>query len=684
MTAGRRYPTSSPVRFSLVGAVAAAAAAAAASFPLPFASALATTASSSGGGGGLPGGGAGGSALSSLPLDLLSSHANAYAAAHGLQIETKKVPPPASASDDDDDDNEDAIDDASSSSSSSSSSPSSYQSAPVSLLPNAYPSEMFARARSLAVPFNELVDRISRDGPFLRETLGGDVSDADRFTGKLLELYEGIYGDDDGADAEERGKFARGADRMGIQRSDYMLNEASASASASSGDSSNNSGGADGGGGGGGRKKYELKQVELNTIAASFAGLASNAAGMHRYLTSRFSDEAGDFLRENAGAVAGGTSHDDDDIPEDGEIGVPENPALVRLPRAMNVAHERYLERFPESAEGATSPGVLFVVQEGETNTVDQRMIEFALWENHGVPVVRMSLTAAGDDAHLRLDEDTGALYIQEGKYSPNGGGRKEVSLVYYRAGYAPTDYPDGYDDGIEWRGREKIERGRCAKCPNLGYHLAGTKKVQQELARPGALERFFPSSSSKDEEGGGGVDGEGEEEKVKAMRGAFAGLYSLGSDAAASDLDAVRDALGGGDGRYVLKPQREGGGYNYYGKDLAEKIRSNVNIDDDTDDSSSSSSSSVIALGKNLAEFILMERLFPPRQTAVLLRGGKVEGAGDSISELGCFGTIVADKEGRTVCNEYGGWILRTKFENVDEGGVASGFATLSSPYLC
>lgn len=29
-------------------------------------------------------------------------------------------------------------------------------------------------------------------------------------------------------------------------------------------------------------------------------------------------------------------------------------------------------------------------------------------------------------------------------------------------------------------------------KCPNIAYHLTGTKKVQQDLARPGVLERFL------------------------------------------------------------------------------------------------------------------------------------------------------------------------------------------------
>jgi glutathione synthase len=151
---------------------------------------------------------------------------------------------------------------------------------------------------------------------------------------------------------------------------------------------------------------------------------------------------------------------------EDIEVGVPTNPALTSLPNAMNVAHENYISKYSPSIPTV----VLFVVQEGETNTVDQRMLEFQLWNNHKVPVVRMSLTKA--KSQLKMDEATGALYILPDVSEDGSVGsiptKYEVSLVYFRAGYAPTDYPDGYD-GIEWDSRETIERSRATKCPNLG-----------------------------------------------------------------------------------------------------------------------------------------------------------------------------------------------------------------------
>lgn len=530
-------------------------------------------------------------AASVLDTDALAVEANSFASANGIQVERKKTGK-----------SDDKL----------------FLGAPMSLLPNAYPEQEFKKACDVAPAFNELVERVSQDAEFLQQTLGGGVSSMDPFTAKILKLYNQVYVDDSTANAA-----AKSADRLGILRSDYMLH--------SNDDDS-----------------YQIKQVELNTIASSFAGLSCKIANMHRYLSSRYETEIEDFLQTNRKRVI--TTDDDgknDAAPFPPAVGVPVNPALDELPLAMKLAYDRYVERFTKTNINDNNPPVvLFVVQDGETNTVDQRLLEFALWENHKIPVVRRSLTRLNSE--LSVDDTTGALKLL----------KQEVAVVYFRAGYAPTDYGDG-EDGIEWNARLTLEASRATKCPCLGYHLAGTKKVQQELARPGILERFFPEKN--------------ETEKVAAMRTCFAGLYSCGDDATPEDLEAIRDVLDGGHAKYVLKPQREGGGYNFYGEEIVEKLRSNIERTGDS-----------LKLSEDLAEFILMQRLFPPQQNAVLMRGGKVEGTGDSISELGSFGTLVVDSSGEVVHNRYAGFLLRTKFSGVDEGGVASGFATLSSPYLC
>ena len=46
---------------------------------------------------------------------------------------------------------------------------------------------------------------------------------------------------------------------------------------------------------------------------------------------------------------------------------------------------------------------------------------------------------------------------------------------------------------------RELLERSDAALCPSVAYQLAGAKKVQQDLAAPGVLERFLPSPVDAD-----------------------------------------------------------------------------------------------------------------------------------------------------------------------------------------
>ena len=55
------------------------------------------------------------------------------------------------------------------------------------------------------------------------------------------------------------------------------------------------------------------------------------------------------------------------------------------------------------------------------------------------------------------------------------------------------------------------MERSLAIKSPSIHYHLAGTKKVQQQLAVNGVLEKYFD-----------------DETEIEKIRGIFTGLYSL------------------------------------------------------------------------------------------------------------------------------------------------------------
>ena len=77
---------------------------------------------------------------------------------------------------------------------------------------------------------------------------------------------------------------------------------------------------------------------------------------------------------------------------------------------------------------------------------------------------------------------------------------------------------------------------------------------------------------------------------------------------------------------------------------------------------------------------FILMQRVLPKRQQAVLVRGGQPL-VGPAVSELGVYSALLTSKSGALVLNKAAGHLVRTKLDGVDEGGVAAGFAVLSSP---
>lgn len=94
----------------------------------------------------------------------------------------------------------------------------------------------------------------------------------------------------------------------------------------------------------------------------------------------------------------------------------------------------------------------------------------------------------------------------------------QEIAIVYQRSGYMPTDFVTEKD----WQTRLLIERSHAIKCPDIAYHLAGAKKVQQVLALPGNVEKFIDDPVTQ-----------------RLIRNTFVGLYSLDL-VSANDVVAV------------------------------------------------------------------------------------------------------------------------------------------------
>ena len=109
----------------------------------------------------------------------------------------------------------------------------------------------------------------------------------------------------------------------------------------------------------------------------------------------------------------------------------------------------------------------------------------------------------------------------------------------------------------------------------------------------------------------------------------------------------------------YVLKPQREGGGNNTYGLDIIEKFKS-------------------AHASSELKAFILMRKIKPTPRPGFLIKKRKLEISG-VISELGVYSYLISDPK-VILESRHGGYLLRTKNFETDEGGVATGYSVLDS----
>ncbi|XP_065334799.1 glutathione synthetase-like isoform X2 [Cloeon dipterum] len=339
-----------------------------------------------------------------------------------------------------------------------------------------------------------------------------------------------------------------------------------------------------------------IKQVEINTVASSFGGISTHLGHYHRYVLQELGRM--DMIQN-----------------------LPENRALQGLCQGMLEAWKLY------NNEKAV---IMFVVEDVTYNICDQRFHEFELRsQNPNVPVIRRNLTQISERAKLGSKKE---LILDD----------MEVGVIYFRAGYEPGQY----HSENEWNARLLMERSKAIKCPSIYYHLAGTKKVQQALAKPGVLEKFLSP------------------DKTSVVKEIFTGLYSLDKDEFGDR--AVQMAIEN-PGHFVLKPQREGGGNNVYG----DQVRTAVEAMKDSEERSA---------------WILMERISPPMQLNYLVRPGDPNNGcpplSDVVGELGIFGVVIGDSE-KILVNKQVGHMLRTKLSTADEGGVAAGLGALDSPYL-
>ncbi len=253
------------------------------------------------------------------------------------------------------------------------------QHCPMALKPFVIPAAAYQDAVSYALPFNRLVDHVSRDTAFLYRALES-VEGSDEFTAQLIRISKAVHAREGGL----RQKVA-----LGFNRSDYMFNDLAVAAEANAAAAA--AAVAGGGGGEGGawsreaataKAKCAMQQVELNTISASFGVLSSRISQLHQFMQARFGQAA--------------------------EFDLPANDVTSHLSAAIAAAHRTYCLKDSSASSGAAAAAaepaavdafgssgsvvVVFVVQEGETNIADQRPVEYALFNTYMIEVERLTL----------------------------------------------------------------------------------------------------------------------------------------------------------------------------------------------------------------------------------------------------------------------------------------------------
>ncbi|XP_078603162.1 glutathione synthetase-like [Branchiostoma floridae x Branchiostoma japonicum] len=458
-----------------------------------------------------------------------------------------------------------------------------------------HPRFMFDQAKAVQQDFNLLVHRVSQDREFLTGCLRSVIK-VDNFTAGLFNIYEQV---------QEEGVAQ--PIRLGIYRSDYLLG--STSKTGVGDDTSQNTA----------TGQLQIKQTEINTIAVTGAGFGEKIAHLHKHV-----------LR-----LLGLT---------DMNKNIPDNRALDQNVDGLIAAWEQYgsknslmfLKYFVFQIVNSNlfvfklslRAIIVFVVEEERCGRVfNQRLMEFTIMErNPSITVKRYDLRQIEEEGELKPDK---TLFIRG----------SEVAVVYFRVGYSPEHYPTSK----EWSARLKMERSRAIKVPCIAYHLAGTKKVQQELAQPGVLERFLDDPKV-----------------VGRVRATFAGQYTLEMGL---EGDKTVQMATTNPQDYIMKPQREGGGNNIFGED----IRTLLNKLGDSEERTA---------------YVVMDRIHPAIVPNYHIKAGQETKLLRSFYELGIFGVFMADGD-RVIHNKQTGHYMRTKDSSATDEGIDSGISVMDSPYL-
>lgn len=144
-------------------------------------------------------------------------------------------------------------------------------------------------------------------------------------------------------------------------------------------------------------------------------------------------------------------------------------------------------------------------------------------------------------------------------------------------------------------------------------------------------------------------------------MKHLFKGIWSLEDYGKGTETDDMIKKAIINPQDFVLKPQKEGGGNNFFDETLKSKL---LNIENEDE----------------LQSYLLMEKINPPMIPACHMRNGELQ-ITESLSEMGIYSMIFTKNTAsgnELICNKTIGTLMRTKASHFNEGGVAAGYSVI------
>uniref|UniRef100_A0A914H9Z2 Glutathione synthetase n=1 Tax=Globodera rostochiensis TaxID=31243 RepID=A0A914H9Z2_GLORO len=357
------------------------------------------------------------------------------------------------------------------------------------------------------------------------------------------------------------------------------------------------------------KPSFELKQIEVNGSAIGGLGYSTRTSKLHRQILSKTGLNLSNSVENNTSALT---------------------------VEAIYQAWQKF---------GDPKAIIIFIFDEAFFAYYERIGLYFELADKFEGKTEIIALNLKQCAEFLKLDPHDFTLRYDD----------KIVAVVFNQDNMLSTDPK-------KMESRRTIERSTAIKAPSLAAALAHTKKVQQVLAKPGMVERFFPNPE--------------EAPLIEAIRKTYANLWTIEEDDN-NEYPQIIEEVKKDPHKFVLKKIEYA---QYQNRNLAriyfeqEILKSMTNF-----------------TPIERSAYILMEKLQPTIVKNHIVKTMFDENMNvppsifeDVTPELGIFGTLLGNiVDGKVLHNVQLGHQMKTKLASENEGGIARGKSAYDSAYL-